>query len=330
MARWTNLALLVLVPLAVASGLVINLVGSDIVIDPRFVHGVIGLAVVGLTPWKSVVVRRGFRSLALGKTVSVTLLALIAVTVASGVALTLGLLDRVGPLTLMQVHVGGGLIALLGLVAHYRMRPVRARSADLGRRAALRAGLLTMGATVAWLGWEGALNALDAPGADRRHTGSHERGSFDPSAMPVTSWLDDTPPSITPDEWRLDVAGNIYTLDRLAGLPQSRLVATLDCTSGWYSEQAWRGVRLDHLLAAADWESFEVRSATGYTRRYPIEDLTRTWLALVVGGEPLSTGHGFPARLVSPGRRGFWWVKWVVSITPSNRPAWLQSPFPLT
>ena len=37
-----------------------------------------------------------------------------------------------------------------------------------------------------------------------------------------------------------------------------------------------------------------------------------------------------PARIVAPGRRGFWWVKWVAEIRPSARPAWAQSIFPLT
>ena len=91
-------------------------------------------------------------------------------------------------------------------------------------------------------------------------------------------------------------------------------------------------VRLDHLLGAAldGAASIEVRSVTGYARRFPAADASRLWLATTVGGEPLSPGHGSPARLVAPGRRGFWWVKWVTSVAPSDRPWWLQSPFPLT
>ena len=49
-----------------------------------------------------------------------------------------------------------------------------------------------------------------------------------------------------------------------------------------------------------------------------------------LAGRPLGAGHGFPARLVAPGRRGFWWVKWVTSIEVDPAPWWRQPPFPLT
>jgi DMSO/TMAO reductase YedYZ molybdopterin-dependent catalytic subunit len=53
-------------------------------------------------------------------------------------------------------------------------------------------------------------------------------------------------------------------------------------------------------------------------------------VATRAGERALSVGHGFPARLVAPGRRGFWWVKWVERIETSGTPWWWQSPFPLT
>jgi len=53
-------------------------------------------------------------------------------------------------------------------------------------------------------------------------------------------------------------------------------------------------------------------------------------LATRAGGAPLSVGHGFPARLVAPGRRGFWWVKWVDRIELRSTPWWWQPPFPVT
>ncbi|HEV2028853.1 MAG TPA: molybdopterin-dependent oxidoreductase [Candidatus Dormibacteraeota bacterium] len=52
-------------------------------------------------------------------------------------------------------------------------------------------------------------------------------------------------------------------------------------------------------------------------------------LATRVGGLPLDRGHGFPARLVVPDGRGFWWVKWVSAIEVDDVPTWWQPPFPL-
>lgn len=73
-----------------------------------------------------------------------------------------------------------------------------------------------------------------------------------------------------------------------------------------------------------------MRSVTGYARRLPARDAGRLLIATGVGSAPLSAGHGGPARLVAPGRRGFWWVKWVTSVEPSDSPWWWQAPFPLT
>jgi DMSO/TMAO reductase YedYZ molybdopterin-dependent catalytic subunit len=106
--------------------------------------------------------------------------------------------------------------------------------------------------------------------------------------------------------------------------------ATLDYTGGWSEVQAWEGMRLDRLVEGATGRSIAVVSSTGYSRRFPLGEAYRLVLATRVAGETLRAGHGFPARLVAPGRRGFWWVKWVVEVEVSDRSWWLQSPFPLT
>jgi DMSO/TMAO reductase YedYZ molybdopterin-dependent catalytic subunit len=95
--------------------------------------------------------------------------------------------------------------------------------------------------------------------------------------------------------------------------------------------QDWEGARLDRLLpTVGEGASIIVRSATGYGRRLPTRDASRLMLATRIDGEPLSAGHGSPLRLVAPGRRGFWWVKWVTSVEVDGRPWWWQSPFPLS
>ncbi len=150
--------------------------------------------------------------------------------------------------------------------------------------------------------------------------------------MPSTQWLNDRPPVVDTGDHRVRVRVG----DRLDDLSLTeldlgdRVVATLDCTSGWYSTQNWQGVRLDRLLPGDARGSILVTSLTGYRRRFPVEDAGRLLLATRVGDQPLQTRHGAPVRLVAPGRRGFWWVKWVAEVQVDDRPAWWQSPFPLT
>ena len=108
--------------------------------------------------------------------------------------------------------------------------------------------------------------------------------------------------------------------------------ARLDCTSGWFADGVWRGVDLSTLLPAerrAAAASIVVTSVTGYRRRFPVADADALWLATGTAGGPLTRGTGAPVRLVAPGRRGFWWVKWVASVELDDAPAYAQSPFPL-
>ena len=72
-----------------------------------------------------------------------------------------------------------------------------------------------------------------------------------------------------------------------------------------------------------------VTSVTGYYRRFSLDEARRYVLATHVGGRELSHGHGYPLRLVAPGKRGFEWVKWVASIEVNESSKWLQPPLPL-
>jgi DMSO/TMAO reductase YedYZ molybdopterin-dependent catalytic subunit len=163
-------------------------------------------------------------------------------------------------------------------------------------------------------------------GASRAATGSLRQ------ARPVpTVWFEDSTPRIDPGAWRVDVGDRRLGLADLARLPQHEWTCSLDCTSGWYARNRWRGVRLVDLpLTLPDGTgSVEVRSATGYARRFDVGSLGGLMLATHLDGAPLDPGNGAPVRLVAFGRRGFWWVKWVTSVGPSGRPPWWQSPFPL-
>lgn len=112
-----------------------------------------------------------------------------------------------------------------------------------------------------------------------------------------------------------------------------KLVATIDCTGGWYSTQDWFGVPLKKLLAKAELKdsakSVTLESVTGYYRNFSLDEIDGYLLALMVAGNPLTHSYGAPARLVAPGKRGFEWVKWITSIKVNDTSKHLQPPVPL-
>ena len=119
----------------------------------------------------------------------------------------------------------------------------------------------------------------------------------------------------------------------LLKLAEESATATLDCTGGWYTVQQWSGIPLWELLERANVaegaQSVRIVGATGYDRRFSLAEAERLLLATHVADERLSSGHGFPVRLVAPGKRGYHWVKWVTEVEVSGRPSWWQPPLPL-
>ncbi len=333
-ARTTNLTLLVCLILVFATGVGAVATGSARGRWIVIAHGVVAIAVILLIPWKSIVVRRGLRRRRVSRWASLLLALLVVSVLAAGLVSATGLVREVGGYLVMWLHIALALILVPLLLWHVIARSTRPRRTDVSRRTALRWGVLAVLATAGYVVAESAIRLTGAPGARRRFTGSHELGSFDPERMPVTSWLDDKVPTVDPAQWRLVIVDGggrrELTLAELGG-GEAQLRATLDCTSGWYAHQDWSGVPVSSLVrVTAEARSLFVHSASGYWVRFPVEDLGHLLLATQVGGRALSSGHGFPARLVAPGRRGFWWVKWVDRLELQPTPAWWQPPFPVT
>jgi hypothetical protein len=220
---------------------------------------------------------------------------------------------------LLAVAVGGHMLA--------RARPLRRRDVR-GRRQVLQFGALLGGAVALWPAQQVFERALALPGARRRFTGSRDAGSFTGNAFPATSWVADAPRPIAPEDWRLRIEGAVadpMTLTYADLAPAGdEMVATLDCTGGFFSTQRWGGLRVGRLLdratmaQAAAWISFV--SVTGYRWTLPLDEARGALLATHVTDEPLAHEHGGPVRLVAPGRRGFQWVKWVTRIEVRTAP----------
>jgi DMSO/TMAO reductase YedYZ molybdopterin-dependent catalytic subunit len=345
-ARAVNVAILLLLALELATGLGSFLIGEPAGRWLLWLHRAGGLALVVLLLWKAGIAARSYRRR--GVTVSTGLAAVGGVlflgSLATGLLWATMRLPWVpvpvlGSWTVLSVHVALSLLLIPLFVAHLGLRWPRPSREDLiGRRAALRMlGLLAAG--FVFLRVQEVLSVLAAPsGSRRRFTGSREEGSFAGNLHPVTNWLSDPIPRVDPDRWRLRIHGEVeretdFSYEEILVLGAAVRQATLDCTGGWYTVQRWSGVLVAALLEQAGLEngarSLLIRSTTGYTRRFPLDEAGDLLLATHVGDEKLSAGHGFPLRLVAPGHRGYNWVKWISEVEVSSDPAWLEPPLPL-
>jgi hypothetical protein len=132
----------------------------------------------------------------------------------------------------------------------------------------------------------------------------------------------------TSPDYRLRVEGRVakpltFTLAELRALPPQSAELPIACVEGWSYSARWTGVRLRDLLARAgappgadvQVESLEQHSPYRVSSlNHHQADDRDTLLATHLDGEPLSDDHGFPLRLIGPGRPGVNQTKWVTRI----------------
>ncbi len=146
-------------------------------------------------------------------------------------------------------------------------------------------------------------------------------------------------PVIRLNEWRLRIDGEVerpveIDYQNLRRLPAVELVKTLECISNFaarcelapfgcdlISTARWKGVRVADVLALAGGiKSSAVSLATfgadEYTTALPINVALDpdTVLAYEMNGQVLPREHGYPLRMLVPGRYGMKNAKWVVAL----------------
>jgi DMSO/TMAO reductase YedYZ molybdopterin-dependent catalytic subunit len=326
--RLTNDLLLVLLLAQVVGGLLgwALPVASAAPLYP--LHRALGVAVIVLLVWKQAIAlsslrrrlkrRRWDRSIVWGSLAGIALL----VGLGIGLAWTLNLIsfDLLWGYSPLNVHVALGILLLPFVGWHMLVRRrLNAVSAPVrSRRSVVRLAGLGVATLVGWQALERFAPAV------RLVTGSKPTASLSGNAFPAEIWLLDQVPGIDGAQWRLELGGGLGAALSLPDLldrhPRREVQAVLDCTSGWWSEQIWSGVGVLDVMRTAGLPAgatqLAVKSVTGHRIVLPLADLENAILATHVGGEALSPGHGYPVRLVVPGRRGYQWVKWVKSIDP--------------
>ncbi|MBA2447182.1 MAG: molybdopterin-dependent oxidoreductase [Chloroflexi bacterium] len=189
------------------------------------------------------------------------------------------------------------------------------------------------GATTAGARQPGALAELITP------TENHYHVTKNPVSDPV----------VRPESWRLVLDGELQRpvqLDyrTLRQLPAVEMAKTLECISNFTAEcqlvpfgceligtAVWKGVPLKDLIELAGGFKPGVVSVSlfgedEFVSAIPAEVALDpgTLLAYEMNGDVLPYEHGYPARILTPGRYGYKSPKWVRGIRPTTRevPDW--------
>ena len=143
-------------------------------------------------------------------------------------------------------------------------------------------------------------------------------------------------PVVKAQGWQLDIAGLVNTPLKLSysdikALPTSDLTLTLECISNpvagtLMSTGTFTGPTLASVLDRVGLQPSATgvlfTSTDGYTESLTLDQLRdgHTLLAHTLEGAPLPDEHGFPLRVIGPGRYGMKNPKWLTKIVATNDP----------
>lgn len=142
-------------------------------------------------------------------------------------------------------------------------------------------------------------------------------------------------PRLASETWRLELNGLVerplsLTLEEIQAMPSLSYHHTLSCISNriggdLIGTTRWTGVRVRDVLEAAGMrttaEELFIEGADGFYESVPMSDLMgdRTIFAYEMNGAPLPHDHGFPLRIIIPGRYGMKQPKWIVNMEVLDR-----------
>jgi DMSO/TMAO reductase YedYZ molybdopterin-dependent catalytic subunit len=137
-------------------------------------------------------------------------------------------------------------------------------------------------------------------------------------------------PAVDAKSWSFRIDGLVknplrFTYEEIRALPPYETALTLECISNpvggrFIGNAVWKGTLLKPLVERAQVlpeAEYGVFYATeGYTSGHPLErfDDPANFLAYDINGEPLPRAHGFPLRVLMPGRYGMKMPKWLTRI----------------
>jgi DMSO/TMAO reductase YedYZ molybdopterin-dependent catalytic subunit len=146
-------------------------------------------------------------------------------------------------------------------------------------------------------------------------------------------------PKVDLGTWDFRVFGRVereqrWTWEEFLALPRVQVRSDIHCVTRWSRyDNLWEGVAVKEVLREAGVKpdaAFVIEHAEqGYTTNLPLSELLRddVLLALKHDGHDLAPEHGWPLRLVVPGRYFWKSAKWIrgLELAPADRPGFWET-----
>ena len=241
--------------------------------------------------------------------------------------------------TILSLLADFGLYAVVLCVVYRGILPRQSvegapQAAQNRRQLLARAGAAVLGIGAAG-GTAGVIQGLLNNYTSYDGSGTFTTNGFIPPITPnsehyvVTQNVVDPTPNL--DVWRLEVNGLVgnagaYTFDELQKLPSTTRAVTLECISNGpsghlISTAIWQGVTIRSLLekhggALPNARYVAFYSVDGYSISQPLDVVLQAdaLLAYRMNGAELPKRHGYPLRVLIPGRYGEENPKWVTRV----------------